>query len=254
MTIELYHIPDAVCPFKVRTLLAEKNLGWESRLVTDLRDPTYLALNSKGVVPTLVHDGRVLVESRIISEYLDEAFPSVPLMPDNPWDRYRARWWTKQVDDSLHLNIFILTFVARGGGRAVWEAAGPPRALPKDPVKRGIAMDLREHATASKWMAVAVERFGTLFRDMEDALRRDTWLAGATYSLADVDLTAYLHRLAHMGLDTMWADLPGVTDWFDRVRARPSFRKGILDWLPTDASTTYAVSGAALLAGVRDVG
>ena len=52
----------------------------------DQFDPSYLKLNAKAVVPTLVHDGVVVPESSVICEYLDEVFPARPLAP-----RRRAR-------------------------------------------------------------------------------------------------------------------------------------------------------------------
>lgn len=109
--LALYHMPNAVCAQKVRICLAEKGLTWESSLVTGpaLRSLEYLAINPGGYVPTLVHDGRIITESRVISEYLDEAFPAPGLTPRDAFDRAGVRHWTKQSDDSLHLNVFVLT-------------------------------------------------------------------------------------------------------------------------------------------------
>jgi len=50
-------------------------------------------------VPCLVVDGRPLVESNLINEYLDEAFPEPPLMPEAPLDRHEVRRWSKYIDD-----------------------------------------------------------------------------------------------------------------------------------------------------------
>ncbi len=47
----------------------------------DQFDPEYLKLNPKAVVPILVHDGRVIVESTVICEYVDEDFPEPSLKP-----------------------------------------------------------------------------------------------------------------------------------------------------------------------------
>ena len=77
----LYQNPTAVSATKVRLVLAEKNLEWEARNLDlragDQHKPDYLKLNPGGVVPTLVHDDRVLSESSIIMLYLDEAFPGM---------------------------------------------------------------------------------------------------------------------------------------------------------------------------------
>ncbi len=93
----LYHAPPSVCAMKVRLVLNEKGLPWDGKIL-DLRrgdqfDPEYRKLNPNSVVPTLVHDGRVVVESTVIIEYLDEAFPSPALMSGDPYQRAVARLW-----------------------------------------------------------------------------------------------------------------------------------------------------------------
>ena len=72
--IMLYHHGSSVCAAKVRLVLAEKSVPWDGIYVDILRgdqfDPGYVKLNPKAVVPTLVHDGKVIVESSVICEYL----------------------------------------------------------------------------------------------------------------------------------------------------------------------------------------
>jgi glutathione S-transferase len=74
--LELYTNPMSPCAQKVRIVLAEKGLEWTPHQVS-LKDkenlePWYLELNPLGVVPTLVHDGKPVIESSIICEYLDD--------------------------------------------------------------------------------------------------------------------------------------------------------------------------------------
>ncbi len=83
--LELYTHPMSPCAQKVRIVLAEKSLDWVAHHV-ELEDkanlkPAYLALNPLGVVPTLVHDGRPVIESSIICEFLDDSWPEPSLKP-----------------------------------------------------------------------------------------------------------------------------------------------------------------------------
>ena len=102
--IDLYHHGSSVCAAKVRFALGEKNLAWHGHYVDILKGdqfaPEYQKLNPKAVVPTLVHDGNVIVELTVINEYLDDTFPDEPLKPKSPVERAEMRVWTKAVDEN----------------------------------------------------------------------------------------------------------------------------------------------------------
>ena len=103
---ELYHDWDAFCCIKVRFCLAEKGVAWTSHHV-DLQKmeqltPSYLALNPRGLVPTALHDGRLIIDSSIIKEYVDECFPGPALSPLDPFKRAQMRMWIRFEEDVLH--------------------------------------------------------------------------------------------------------------------------------------------------------
>src|SRR4026207_2005466 len=104
--MELWHEWNSVQSFKVRIVLAEKDLAWTARPVALLKfehlRPEYLRLNPNGVVPTLVHDGEVVLESSVICQYLDEVFSEPALMPADPYARAQARTWLKVFDEIAH--------------------------------------------------------------------------------------------------------------------------------------------------------
>jgi len=74
--LKLYHGTTSVCAAKVRLVLYEKGMSFESEILNlqqgDQHKPDYLKLNSKAVVPTLVDDARAITESSVIMFYLDE--------------------------------------------------------------------------------------------------------------------------------------------------------------------------------------
>src|SRR5277367_1790647 len=89
--LELYHNINSVCAQKVRIALAEKGQQTTEHLLAlqgDQNDPEYMKLNPNGVVPTLVHDGKVFTASSLILYYVDEAFPGPSLMPRAPAARH----------------------------------------------------------------------------------------------------------------------------------------------------------------------
>lgn len=236
--LTLYHFPKAVCAQKVRLALAEKGIVFESRIVTppELRSPEYLALNPNGYVPTLVHDGAVITESRTINEYIDEAFPNPSLMPTSPLDRARVRNWVKQIDDGLHLNVFILSFVISfRAGYLNMPKEARERGLPLNPIKRLVTVELGENGVDSRFFKMATDRFRTLLTEMDAALAKAEWLSGDMFGMADVDYTPYLRRLTELGFwDLVAKDHPHVERWYRALRSRPSFSKAIEEW-ETDA-------------------
>jgi glutathione S-transferase len=111
--LELYHNDMSTCAQKVRFALAEKGENWQSHHLDlrarDQQRPEYLRLNTNAVVPTLVHDGTVIIESTVINEYIDEAFPGPALRPADAIGRARMRLWTKQLDEGLHADTGVLS-------------------------------------------------------------------------------------------------------------------------------------------------
>src|SRR5204863_249983 len=98
---------------KVRIVIAEKGLEYREHLMTlrgDQFDAAYMKLNPNAVVPTLVHDGRPVIESSVILYYLDEAFANPPLMPKDPHQRAAVRIYNKLIDEYVHNSCTILTF------------------------------------------------------------------------------------------------------------------------------------------------
>ena len=106
--LELYHNAVSTCSQKVRLVLDAKGLDYTSHEI-DLvgggqHDPDYVKLNPNHVVPTLVDDGRVFIESTLINEYVDEAYPGQPLRPSDPAGRHAVRLWTKKIDALFRTN------------------------------------------------------------------------------------------------------------------------------------------------------
>src|SRR6185295_2368355 len=93
----LYDHPSSPCARRVRITLLEKELVWDTQIIDlsrlEQRRPEYLALNPNGFVPTLAHGERVIYESNVITEYLDDAFPDTPLYPRDAGARAQVKMW-----------------------------------------------------------------------------------------------------------------------------------------------------------------
>lgn len=112
--LELYYFPTATCGYKARLTLAEKGVDFTHRVLDrdagELVMPAYLKLNPNAVVPTMVHDGAVLIESSIIMVYTDTAFDGPALQPDSALGRARVAAWLKRADDQYLPALGAVTY------------------------------------------------------------------------------------------------------------------------------------------------
>ena len=240
--------------------LAEKGLPWESRHLVlrsaEHQQDWYRKLNRRAVVPTLIDGDKVIPESNVILEYLEEAYPQPALAPADPYGRARMRLWTKQLDEDVHdASAAILSFgiafrhqyLVRGeAGSTMLEAV--PNVF-----KRERRRDVIEKGTGSRHFAIAVERMVLLLDEMEEALGGQRWLAGDNYTLADVAFTPYLARLEHLGILGMVGERGRVADWYRRCKARPSFNDAIVKWENADYLTLMKERGAESWPGVQGI-
>ena len=234
----LYHGTTSVCAIKARLALHEKGLQWDGEILDlhrgDQHRAEYLRLNPNGVVPTLVHDGRVIIESTLIIEYLDEVFPDPPLMPSDPYFRAQARLWMKKIDDYLHAACSTVTFaIAFRQGllkKTPEELEARFKSIP-DPAYRERQRLSVMHGIAAPHVAQAVNNYDKYIGEMAVALSRSPYLVGDSYSLADVAATSYINRAEMLAMEGLWVGCrPHVADWLRRIRERPSYDRAITDY------------------------
>ena len=238
----LYHGRTSVCSIKARLALAEKRVDFESRLMTlrgDQFDPDYMKLNPNAVVPTLLHDGKVVIESTVIMHYVDEAFPGSPLVPADPLARARVRMTEKLMDEYTHLSCMTLTFAtANRASLAQMKPSDMEAQLAKGPDAR--RSDIKREVVARGLDGAPVVdalRQQEKFLDHVEAAVNSggPFIAGADWSLADAAATPYVWRLDKLKLARMWDRRPGVARWYEGVREHPSFKTAVEDWLtPAD--------------------
>jgi glutathione S-transferase len=258
--IELYHNDMSVCAQKVRIALEELNLEWHSHHLKLRGDeqlrPDFLAINPKGQVPALVDDGFVVVESTVINEYLADSYGHGLLVPDDPRGRARMRWWTRQLDDDVHISIGTISQAI--SFRHQYLATGEENvnhilSLIPDEARREMKRKAFATGLDNPDLPRSVRRIHKLLGDMDVALANDEWLAGNTFSLADVGMTSYVLRAEHLALSMMFDNRPHLAAWLDRIKARPAYATAIEKWLNPDYLTLSAEKGRESFAMVADM-
>jgi glutathione S-transferase len=180
--------------WKVRQLLAHLQRPYRTQLVSifegDGRCPEFLALNPTGKVPVLqLDDGRAIAESNAILLHLAEG---TPYLPDDAYARAKVFQWLSFEQENVESVI---------GALRHWTLTG--KLARRDP-----AIVASTRAQAANTLQILDAELST----------RD-YLAGDTYSIADIAVYAYAALAEEAGLSL--APYPAFRAWIDRIDAQP---------------------------------
>jgi len=196
MAIALYHDVPSSNSDRVKIALAEKGLAWDGVTVSlakkDQKRPEHLRRNPYGKIPVIDDDGKILFESCIINEYLDEKYPNPPLMPKDPFMRGRGRILVDYALNYLH--------------EPYWALRGE---MLKKESERNVAMIDEKRRTLRK-----------LLEYLEEALGDKPYFLG-DFSLTDIAvIPRFLRMEAYGAMPT--PTLPKLNQWLERMKERSS--------------------------------
>jgi glutathione S-transferase len=231
--ILLYDAVNSPAGRRVRMTLLEKGVGFDIRWINlallEQKDPAYLAMNPNGVVPTLVHDGKVLFESNVINEYLDATFPVPSLIPAEPFAQAQMRMWM----------AFELEW-AKPFRDAVYETYGKERlkqtgataeslsaliaARTSNPAYLRMTLQLltapRNDALLADRVDVLIERMNWMDTQLADGRE---WLLGSSFTLADIAVAPRITLFPLIGIDDLHIRFRHIGAFMERIAARPSW-------------------------------
>ena len=231
MPFTLYNAPQSTCSQRVRFVLNAKKLSFTEvkldLLAGDQLKANYLALNPNGVVPTLDHDGAIVIDSSVIIEYLDEIAPAPQnFTPRDPVARAKMRALMRFIDEmpapAVRVPTFNLAFLPRFA--AMSEETFIAFAESK-PLRKEFMLAMGRTGFPQKDMDAAMARLRRSYERMDAEIARSggPWLLGRDISLADIAVMPVLVRMADLGGDDAWQDLPRVQHWYEAIRAHPAF-------------------------------
>ena len=231
--IEILGGPGSTCCCKVNLTAVEKGQEVVETEVSVQKHenltPDYIKMNRDGMVPTVLTDGMIFVESSVIMRYLDRKHPEPPLTPSDPLEAMRMDLLMKDLDDKYHNAIAFLSF-SEGSRDSEGEITEKAKVRLKsfdkvpDPQRRAWRRRSIEKDLSSDEGRNACGLLETMIKDIDAALALGPFLAGQNYSLADAALTPYVHRLWVLGCDPLWTDIsPRVGEWYESIKARHSF-------------------------------
>lgn len=256
--LHLFHFGGAPCAQRVRFVLGEKGFrrgpdihflsdapetlepkdehSYVSRVVSLIRKehltPAYAAIQPNMVVPALVHDGILHIESVDIIRYLDETWPENPMIPHDAATRELCNVLVQKAQD-LHRSIRYMSFRWSFGRLAKLSGAEERRL--RELERNGSPEKLVEFYSEFNRDAISYSVYRhhlnlleNGFGEVEALLRSDNrlWLTGEAFSMADVMWSIKTLRVSECGY-SFKRNFPAVHTWFQRVRARPSFADAI---------------------------
>jgi glutathione S-transferase len=230
MAFKLYNAPQSTCSQRVRFVLNSKQLAFDevklNLLAGDQLKPDYLKLNPNGVVPTLDHDGQIIIDSTVITEYLDEVAPKASFTPEDPVKRARMRALMHFIDEmpaaAVRVPTFNLAFLPNFQKMSREDFLAMAESKP---LRREFMMTMGQTGFPKAEMDAALARLRRAYErmDAEIAASGGPWLLGKDITLADVAVMPALVRMDDLGYAD-WQDLPRVVTWFDNIRAQPAFK------------------------------
>jgi glutathione S-transferase len=254
--IHVLHFMGSSCSQKLRIFLNLKGIKWESHLIdlptNENFSPWFLGINPRGLVPVLVHDGRVHIESNDIIRYLEQTFPTPKLIPAAHENEVAA---LLKHEDELHLDLRTLSF------RFVFAPPGPPK--PADALKsyaangsgtvqgtkdrdKEIQIEFWERAAREGFtderVRASARKFRAEFDALEKRLAQHPYLMGGDLSALDIAWFIYAHRLSLAGYPIARLH-PAVSGWVEKLRALPEFSKEIA--MPPESEVRLAATRRA---------
>jgi glutathione S-transferase len=238
--LELHHWEPNTYSLKPLIALQEKQADFKSRYF----DPTHfeqfapdfprnreteLHLDREG--PVLVHDGAIISSSFFMLQYIAEAVPGAGLSPAGAMELYRSLAWGQimalQVAPAVN-TLGCAKYLApdlKAKHDAQFLSARIESIEPQE--RRAIwAAVLNE--TDEKSLQAARERLQPLMRRLDSALAQTPWLAGADYSIADIDAFAMIHTLPRLAPDVVNStSTPRILEFIDRMNERPAVRAAL---------------------------
>src|SRR5690242_13336518 len=207
MAYRLYNSPPSTCSQRVRFVLNAKGLRFEevrlNLLEGDQLKPDYLKLNPNGVVPTLDHDGAIVTDSTVITEYLDEIEPADRFSPEDPVLRARMRALMHFIDEmpaaAVRVPTFNLAFLPRFQKMTREEFV---KMAESKPLRREFMLTMGQTGFPAAEMDAALARLHRTYERMDAEIERSggPWLLGKNITLADVAVMPALMRIDDLGL------------------------------------------------------
>lgn len=256
--VVLYHVPPSFYSQIARLVLCELGVSYQLKLAPpgpptfDSYQPWYMRLNPMGTVPTMVHGDQAVPDSDAIMRYAAEQLSDVSLAPDDSVRREVMEEWISKLRGVSVRELSYGAEKSRSAGARVnkMRLKVLARRREKYPELAEIYTskidDIQGFADRAVDPAVTAahrKQVDQHLAQLNSLLTEQPWITGATYTLADAVWTVAVARFIMLHLDPL-SGRPALTDWYARVKERPSFAQA-------DIWETFSISSMARAVATR---
>ncbi len=232
--LHLYHGAISNCSMRVRMTLIEKGLDWTSHHI-DLKKKEnitddYFGINPNGLVPTLIDNGVVHIESNDIIDYLDETYPEPSL---RAVDNDEMMEW-------LHLAAAIhvpackpyvyATKIATKIKKTAEEQDKYDTLQQNEELKKFHSKHAGGNAFSTSDFDKAKAILGACFTKLEVTLEGRDWIMGDQFTLADISWIPLFFVIVGCGFS--FEPYPNIRRWAAAFDGKDSYQQGVLQWCP----------------------
>lgn len=240
--LHLFHFMGSSCSQKTRISFGMKGVEWESHHVDISKFENFtewfMGINPRGLMPTLVHDGDVHIESNDIIKYVDETFDGPRLYPTDP-DEKAYMEESMKLEDDLHLCVRALTFrylapveMMKKDEKAVdvYEAEGADTVGGQVDDRKAIEVKFWRDMNANNGITdaqiiEAVSEFQKVFADLDERLGKHEYLLASGFSALDIAWWITVFRVTKLGFPT--ERYPNLNAWYEKLLAREEFAREV---------------------------
>jgi GSH-dependent disulfide-bond oxidoreductase len=216
--------------------------------------PAFLAINPDGTIPAIVHDGFTMTESSPAMEYIDEAFEGPSLRPTDPFRRWQMRILLRYMDNFVAPSLAMISSNRLAAPRFVGQDRSELKArLDRIPLpeRRATWEKLMFQSTPPGEIAESQRRVSEAIRRFDSLLTKSEWLAGESFSLADIGVFATFHALP-LSMDGEVNDqaTPQLMRWLRACHGRAGLQaalamgKGFITQRAAETRARLGVAGA----------
>jgi len=231
-SLELYHWEPTIHSGEMLLYLAERRIPFQGHYV-DLLEleqhrPAYLQLNPTGQVPVLVHNGRVLTETGLLLQYLEDAFPGSGLTPATATERYDTAFWIKYSAERIAPAVSLLGWHEctrpQLGATQIARARESLAALPLE--RQRVWQKALDDSYSAEELALTRESLAFACAKLEQSLGAHPFLAGGAYSVADIALLFMTRAMRGLLPDILNVEqAPRTLEWLERLEERTAVAK-----------------------------